>query len=108
VKPAPGGSAQATVRMPAINILAKHSNGTTFGNARVVVTTNDAGCDQTFALQHSTAAGAIPLPAYPFGNYRVCIDDGVSLRSNRTNVENASPAGTATITVQISRSGLCA
>lgn len=111
VKPAPGGSAQATVRMPAINLVAKHQNGTILSNARIFVTTIDPDCSQTFAMQRATATGAIPLPAYPFGNYRVCIDDGVNKRASRTSaantVANSNPAGSATLTITADRDGLC-
>lgn len=112
VTPAPGGSEQATARMPAINLLAKKDDGTTLANARIFVTTIDSGCSQTFPMQQATSSGAIPLPAYPFGNYRVCIDDSINRRASLTNVANTvantNPAGSPLLVVTANNNGLCA
>jgi type II secretory pathway pseudopilin PulG len=105
---APGISYAVTVRQPAISI-AVTRGGSPYGNAHVVVKTTAAGCAETYPAQYTNAQGALPSPAFPFGTYSVCADDG-SKKVTNSNVQNTSAAGTATVALAItgsSSAGVC-
>lgn len=110
VKPAPGGLAQVTVRMPAINVRVTDSSGALLNNARVFVTPADSGCSQTFPFRLTTA-GVLTDHGYPFGRYNVCADNNVDRRRRRSSVTvNTNPDGTAAFTLALpssTSSGLC-
>jgi hypothetical protein len=71
------------VLLPAINLRVSTS---TSGSppaaispaATIKVTTDDAGCTNTFPDQTSNASGALPLPGHPYGRYRICAQRTVS------------------------------
>ena len=74
-----------TVRVPSINVrvlttTTPTANPPGFNGATVVIRNADTGCANTFVNQTSsnvtygstTYVGALPLPGYPYGNYRLC------------------------------------
>jgi type II secretory pathway pseudopilin PulG len=99
---APGGSHSVTVRMPAVNILVQKSS-LPLANAHVVVTPTATGCTETYPALTTNALGALTAPAFPFGTYSVCADDGDRRVSG--NVTNTDPAGSATLTLTVPTSG---
>jgi Tfp pilus assembly protein PilV len=101
---APGGSHSATVRQPAINLNVTRG-GSPYPSARVFIT-SDTCSTESFPGPHTlNAQGALVNPGFPFGQYDVCVDDGVR-RVQQTNVSNTGPNGTATINLAIPTSGL--
>lgn len=117
VSPGPGGSATAVARVPAINVEVQNSSGTIQTGMRVFVTAADPpDCDDAYPMQLSTATGALPQPAFPFGEYTLCADNNALLTSARrrtpttqATATNYSPAGTAKQILRMSTSGsLCA
>ncbi|MDX6671502.1 MAG: hypothetical protein QOI91_1865 [Solirubrobacteraceae bacterium] len=102
----PGGTFNVTVRVPAVNLAVKNSSGVLLQNARVFVTPLDSGCGSTYPTQLTNASGALPSPGYPFGRYFICAD-GNNRRAFAT-VNNFTAAGTATTTLTLSTSGVCA
>jgi Tfp pilus assembly protein PilV len=76
------------IRMPSINVRVVKSDGTLVSAspfATVKVTTNDAGCTNTFANQTSNASGAMPSPGHPYGSYKICAERTVTGTPNVTS-----------------------
>jgi len=101
----PGQTATVTVIQPAINVVVRDSSNQLVANADVVAYSQDSGCSQTFR-KLTNSQGRLSDPGFPFGTYRVCVDNNRSGSSARYvyvtgNVANTSPDGTATINVTI-------
>jgi Tfp pilus assembly protein PilV len=76
------------IRMPSINVrVVTNANVLVSASpfATVKVTTNDAGCTNTFANQTSNASGAMPLPGHPYGSYKICAERTVTGTPNVTS-----------------------
>jgi Tfp pilus assembly protein PilV len=104
----PGGTFAVTVRVPAINVVVRNASNQILQNARVFVTPTDTGCGPAYPMQLTNAAGAMPKPGHPFGNYSVCADDD-DKKGKTVTVANTSPGGTAsaTITLPSKSGGMC-
>lgn len=114
VVPNPGGSVNAVVRKPAINVEVRKLDTSTLdpvdtipvADARVFVKTADASCTEAYPMQLTNAAGALPNPGFPFGNYTVCADDGTGGKVEQLDpaVANTSPDGTPALVLTLSGS----
>lgn len=99
----PGGSLTATVRMPALNLIAKANGGLLAGaNVRAYVRT--PGCTGTYTTT-TDAAGRPIDPGLPYGTYDVCVDKGGRKAQTITGVDAKTPAGTALLTTDINGAG---
>jgi type II secretory pathway pseudopilin PulG len=98
VKVAAGGSATISVREPALNVQVRRgttlASSTPFTQGHVVIRTETAGCDPlTPVVINGNLTATATLPAqhahFPFGTYRICVDDRNSgvLSTNRRFVE---------------------
>ena len=106
-----GGPYTITARLPAINIRVQRG-GTNYAGADVKVWQGDTGCTSfTYPLQITNSSGAMPNPAFPWGNFWICVDDNRSSPQLKwTAVANTAAAGTATQTINLSSgtsSGSC-
>jgi hypothetical protein len=104
----PGGTFSVTVREPSINLSVRNSSNAVLTNARVFVTPLDSGCGSTYPMQLTNSSGALPQPGYPFGRYLVCADNGSGNRRQVATITNTAPAGTATTTMSLTTTGVCA
>jgi len=97
-KPAPGGAAAVTVRMPAIRVNVRNPADQNMLGARIFV--SDPDCpSNSFPPQLSLLSGAMTAPAHPFGTYIICADDNVSRHvTTPSQIANTSSTGTATTT----------
>jgi type II secretory pathway pseudopilin PulG len=102
----PGGTQSLTVREPAINIVAK-DNGTARAGLNVRVSPQSSGCGNTttYPKQQTSASGTLPNPGYPYGDYSICVDNGVRHVSTTSNVLNHSRSGVNVPTLNIPSSG---
>jgi hypothetical protein len=81
-------TASNDIRMPSINVRIVKSDNTLVSAspfATVKVTTNDAGCTNTFANQTSNTSGAMPSPGFPYGSYKICAERTVTGTPNVTS-----------------------
>jgi hypothetical protein len=113
VVPTPGASSNVTVRMPAINVEVQDpTTGLPVAGKRIFVKNSDTDCETYPSPQISNAAGQMPLPGFPFGQYMVCADDGLGHRAQVTAplVQNTDPNGTAKIALKLptANTGNCA
>jgi Tfp pilus assembly protein PilV len=106
--PPPAGSANVTVRQPALNVTVNRGAGA-WANAHVIVDDTDATCGTLVTTSTLSTGKLAPAgfqgPGFPFGNYRVCADDArPTTRYAQTNVANTVSAG-VTFTLSIPTSG---
>jgi Tfp pilus assembly protein PilV len=107
----PGASLALTVRQPALN-LAVTRGGAPLGGANVRLTARAAGCggirtmltNSSGELTLPGAAASSLNPGLPYGDYDVCVDDGVR-RAMATGVQNRNPNGTAPVALAVPVSG---
>jgi Tfp pilus assembly protein PilV len=100
-----GASATVTVFEPSVNVTVKGPTGTALQGATVKATDKTCGGALTFT-NATNAAGQLPKPGMPYGNYDVCAQASVgsplTLRHvTNTAVTNILKAGTAPFTLQI-------
>ena len=111
----PGGTSTVDVRVPSINVRVTDAADNPRPLARVFVKNSDPGCAETYPMQTSDTAGAMPEPGYPFGKYTVCADDAAGHRAQTAvgAVDNTNPAGTNAATpivlkLPVTSTGNCA
>ncbi len=108
--PAPSPAVNVTVRQPAITV-----NGATGvpgfpgtytlpSGTHIVYTSVDAGCTEKRSQTTTAAAGVMPYPGMPYGNWKLCADQsGVYAQKNQLS---NLPAGINT-TVPYVGNGTC-
>ena len=71
---APGSSANLTVRVPPLNLVARKDSGKV---GHIVATPTDPGCSDVYRWEVSaTSSGGTLTQPIPFGNYSICVDNG--------------------------------
>jgi Tfp pilus assembly protein PilV len=106
--PAAGGSANVTVRQPAINATVTRS-GSALSGANVIVNETDAGCTPSVTTSTTSTGQLAPAglrgPGFPYGNYNFCANDtGNKPRFAQQGVVNTTPGG-VTFTLAVPSSG---
>jgi Tfp pilus assembly protein PilV len=100
----PAATSSVLIREPALNIRITRG-GSNYQSARVRITPMSPGCGSTFGgtgLLNSSAR--LTFPGMPYGDYRVCADDGTRFIQSAT-IQNTAPAGTTLTTLAIPTSG---
>ena len=100
----PGATATVTIGEPALNIQIKRGSSN-YQAARVRITPMTSGCGSVFGgtgLLDSSAK--LTNPGLPYGDYKVCADDGTRSITSGT-IQNRAAAGTALQTLTIPTSG---
>lgn len=110
--PGPGGTANVTVRQPAITVTgatgvpgvapATYANQT---GSHMVYTSIDAGCAEKRSQNTTAINGVMAYPGMPYGNYKLCGDLSGSYGQRNTFLNNLA-AGQST-TVAYVGSGTC-
>jgi type II secretory pathway pseudopilin PulG len=106
--PPPAGSANVTVRQPALDLTLKRGTSL-FASTHTRVTNRDATCPQAVTTTTTSlgkfAGAGFQGPGFPFGNYTVCADDSrATTRYATTNVAGTVPTG-VTFSLTIPTSG---
>lgn len=100
----PSATGTVVLPEPALNIQVKRG-ASNYPAARVRITPMTSGCGSVFGGTGLLDANAkLTNPGLPYGDYKVCADDGTRNFTTGT-IQNRSPAGTALQTLTIPTSG---
>jgi Tfp pilus assembly protein PilV len=112
--PGPGGTVNVTVRQPAINVTGAtgvpgFSPGiyTIPSGTHVVYTSIDGGCGEKRVQNTTAAGGVLANPGMPYGNYKLCADQGSSWAQRDTFANTAAAGASLTIPYKGSSGGPC-
>jgi type II secretory pathway pseudopilin PulG len=112
--PGPGGAVAVTVRQPAVTVTGatgvpgvSPATYATPSGSHLVYTSIDPGCGEKRAQTTTAANGVMPYPGMPYGNYKLCGDQGSTWAQRDTFLNNVAAGQSTTIGYKSSSGGPC-
>jgi Tfp pilus assembly protein PilV len=112
--PGPGATVAVTVRQPAITITGatgvpgvSPATYATPSGSHLVYTSIDPGCGEKRSQNTTAANGVMSYPGMPYGNYKLCGDQGSTWAQRDTFLNNVAVGQSTTIGYKGSSGGPC-